>query len=53
DSGLALALVIVFVGNARHEGIRMRDLDYEAVEAPVLARIALTIAPRRPSRALP
>ncbi|MBV8075673.1 MAG: YbaK/EbsC family protein [Planctomycetaceae bacterium] len=53
DSGLALAPVIVFVGNARHEGIRMRYRDYEAVEAPVLARIALTIAPRRPSRALP
>jgi Ala-tRNA(Pro) deacylase len=31
---------LVFVANMRHEGIRMRYRDYEAVEAPMRARIA-------------
>ena len=38
---------IVFVGNTRHEGVRMRFKDYEAVETPVMARFATPIAIRR------
>jgi Ala-tRNA(Pro) deacylase len=37
----------VFVTNTRHEGMRMRYRDYEAIEAPTRARIALTATTRR------
>ena len=38
----------VFLANARHEGMRMRYRDYEAIEAPIRARIALVATPRPP-----
>lgn len=47
DTSLSGSSEITFVGNSRHEGVRMRYRDYEAVEAPVRARFALTTAPRR------
>lgn len=47
DASLAGGAEIVFVGNTRHEGVRMRYRDYEALEAPIRARFALTTAPRR------
>ena len=48
DASLADATgEIVFVGNARHEGVRMRYRDYEALETP---RIADFTAPLPPSR---
>jgi Ala-tRNA(Pro) deacylase len=47
DASLAAGPEIVFVANARHEGVRMRFRDYEAIEAPVRARFALAIAPKR------
>jgi Ala-tRNA(Pro) deacylase len=48
DTSLAGGSEIVFVANARHEGVRMRYLDYEAIEAPVQARFAMTTVPRSP-----
>jgi len=47
DVSLAGSGDFVFVANARHEGMRMRYRDFEALEAPVRARIALTSTPRR------
>jgi Ala-tRNA(Pro) deacylase len=47
DSNLAGGSEIVFEGNTRHEGVRMRYRDYEAVEAPVRARFATPIDPPR------
>jgi Ala-tRNA(Pro) deacylase len=47
DTSLSSNAEIVFVGNHRHEGVRMRYRDYEAVEVPVRARFALNAAPRR------
>jgi len=38
---------LVFVANARHEGIRMHYRDYERIESPVRARFAAPVAPRR------
>jgi Ala-tRNA(Pro) deacylase len=38
----------VFLANARHEGMRMRYRDYEALETPIRARIAMTAPPRPP-----
>src|SRR4051812_25733007 len=38
---------LIFVTNLRHEGIRMRYRDYEAIEIPVRARFATMVAPRR------
>jgi len=48
DSSLAGGSEIVFVANTRHEGVRMRFKDYEAVEGPSRARFASTIAMKRP-----
>jgi Ala-tRNA(Pro) deacylase len=47
DASLAGVSDIVFVGNARHEGVRMSYRDFEAIEDPVRARFAMAIAPRR------
>ena len=38
DSSLAAGPEIVFVGNQRHEGIKMSFLDYEALESPTQAQ---------------
>jgi Ala-tRNA(Pro) deacylase len=48
DASLSGGAEIVFVGNTRHEGVRMRFRDYEAIEAPIKARFAYPIATRRP-----
>lgn len=47
DTSLSGGADIVFVGNSRHEGVRMRYRDYEALEAPVRGRFALATTPRR------
>jgi Ala-tRNA(Pro) deacylase len=47
DASLAGSAEIVFVGNTRHEGIRMKFQDYERVEAPTKARFASPIDSRR------
>ncbi len=48
DSSLAGGSEIVFMANTRHEGVRMRFKDYEAVEAPLRGRFAAAIASKRP-----
>lgn len=50
DASLAGGSEIVFVGNSRHEGVRMRFRDYETLELPTRARFASLIAPRRTQR---
>ncbi|WP_435007184.1 aminoacyl-tRNA deacylase [Tundrisphaera lichenicola] len=47
DASLSGGSDIAFMGNTRHEGVRMRFRDYEAVESPIKARFASPIAPRR------
>jgi Ala-tRNA(Pro) deacylase len=47
DASLAGGSDIVFVGNARHEGVRMRFRDYETLESPMRGRFAAMICPRR------
>jgi Ala-tRNA(Pro) deacylase len=47
DASLAGSAEVVFVGNTRHEGIRMRFKDYERIEAPTKARFASPIDARR------
>lgn len=47
ESSLAGGSEIVFVGNARHEGYRMRFRDYEAVEGPMRGRFASMTCPKR------
>lgn len=47
DASLSGGAEIVFVGNNRHEGVRMRYRDYEALEAPIRGRFALATTPRR------
>lgn len=47
DTTLAGGADIVFVANSRHEGVRMRFRDYEAIEAPMRGRFASMISPRR------
>lgn len=47
DAHLAKAPEIVVEANTRHEGIRLRYRDYQAVESPRVARFAAPIAPRR------
>jgi len=42
DSSLAGDSEITFVGNQRHEGVRMRYRDYESLETPIRARFATT-----------
>jgi Ala-tRNA(Pro) deacylase len=48
DASLAGGAEVAFMGNTRHEGVRMRFKDYEAVESPLRARFASPIALRRP-----
>ncbi len=47
DASLAGGSEIVFVGNTRHEGMRMRYRDYVALEDPIRARFAATTTPKR------
>jgi Ala-tRNA(Pro) deacylase len=47
DTSLAGGAEIVFEGNMRHEGVRMRFRDYEALESPVRARFASVMEPKR------
>ncbi len=47
DATLAGGSEIIFVGNARHEGVRMRYRDFESLEGPIRARFATAIEPRR------
>ena len=47
DTALAGGSEIVFVGNSRHEGVRMRFRDYEAIESPMRGRFASMICPKR------
>ncbi|GAC1342100.1 MAG: aminoacyl-tRNA deacylase [Isosphaeraceae bacterium] len=44
DPALARSHRIVMEGNTRHEGIRMRYRDYEAIEAPAFASFAVPIS---------
>ncbi len=47
DATLAGGSEFIFVGNARHEGVRMRYRDFETLEGPLRARFATAIEPRR------
>jgi Ala-tRNA(Pro) deacylase len=47
DAHLASQPEIVIEGNTRHEGLRLRYRDYEAVEEPIRARFATEIHPRQ------
>jgi Ala-tRNA(Pro) deacylase len=47
DASLAGGADIVFVANSRHEGVRMRFRDYEAIESPMRGRFASMICPKR------
>ncbi len=47
DASLTGSAEIVLEGNLRHECLRMRFRDYEAIEGPTRARFAEPIAPRR------
>jgi Ala-tRNA(Pro) deacylase len=47
DSRLAEVDELVFGGNTRHEGLRLRSSDYLAIEKPVIGSFAAPIAPRR------
>jgi len=53
DAGLADQFEIVFGANTRHEGVRMRFADYEAVEAPLRASFADPIAVSSPASTRP
>ena len=50
DVSLSGSGEFVFLANSRHEGMRMRYRDYEAIEAPIRARIASWPPPGRRSR---
>jgi Ala-tRNA(Pro) deacylase len=52
DSTLADVAELVFGGNTRHEGLRMRSCDYIAIEEPVIGSFAVPIAARPRSLAL-
>jgi Ala-tRNA(Pro) deacylase len=47
DASLSSGAEIVFEGNMRYEGIKMRYRDYETVEAPVRARFSTAMEPKR------
>jgi Ala-tRNA(Pro) deacylase len=47
DASLSGGSEIVFVGNTRHEGVRMKFKDYEILETPIKARFASPIASKR------
>lgn len=53
DLSLATGAEMTFVANMRHEGVRMRFADYEAIEAPMeaLFSIEATFGPTGPQRA--
>ena len=38
---------LVFSGNMRHEGLRMRTRDYVAIEEPLIGSFAVRIAAKR------
>ena len=44
DVGLLDQSEVVFVGNLRHEGLRMRAADYVAIEEPLIGSFAEKIA---------
>jgi Ala-tRNA(Pro) deacylase len=48
DSSLADVDEIVFGGNTRHEGLRMRSRDYVAIEQPRIGSVTVPIACRQP-----
>lgn len=48
DASLADVTEIVIEGNARHESLRLRFRDFEAVEQPLQSRFAMPTCPRRP-----
>jgi Ala-tRNA(Pro) deacylase len=52
DASLGGSAEIVAQGNARHEAIRMRYRDFEAIERPLRGRFAVLASPRasRPPR---
>ena len=45
DASLAAQSEIAFAGHTRHEGLRMRFADFEAVESPIRAEFAAPICP--------
>ncbi len=45
DASLAGGAEIICEGNTRHEGVRLRFRDYEALESPVRARFSTMMAP--------
>jgi Ala-tRNA(Pro) deacylase len=47
DASLAGVAEIICLGHMRHEALRLRYRDYEAVEAPLRARFASSIEPKR------
>jgi Ala-tRNA(Pro) deacylase len=47
DPSLAGSSVILIEGNMRHEVLRIRFRDFEAVEEPVRVRFAAEVAPRQ------
>lgn len=47
DASLSGGAEIVVEGNTRHEGLRLRYRDFEAVEAPVRGRFASAVSPKR------
>ena len=46
DLSLALGADVTFVANMRHEGVRMRFADYEAIEEPLEARFSVEVVSR-------
>lgn len=48
DSALAGVSEIVCEGNLRHESVRLRYRDFEALENPFKARFAVVVSPRQP-----
>jgi Ala-tRNA(Pro) deacylase len=48
DANLSAGAEVLFVGNTRHECIRMKFKDYERIEGPMKARFASPINTRRP-----
>ena len=52
DSSLVAVAELVFGGNTRHEGLRMRSADYLAIEEPRIGSFAVPIGPRRPVPAI-
>ncbi len=53
DTSLTEVAELIFGGNTRHEGLRMRSDDYVAIEEPVIGGFARPIAPEPSLSALP